>query len=157
MAKEIERKYLVLDKKYKLRAIQAIEISQGYLNRDPLRTVRIRLKGDEAYITVKGCNVGCVRDEWEYSIDPSDAKEMLSRVCDGIVISKTRYIIPFNGLIWEVDEFHNSLDGLTVAEVELPNADYYIGELPEFIGREVTGDVRYYNSSLVDGVKPPCV
>ncbi len=155
MAKEIERKYLVIDQKYKNMATKAIDIRQGYLSRDPLRTVRIRIKGDQAYITVKGPNRGISRDEWEYPINPDDAREMLDRLCDGVVLSKTRYIVPFGGDIWEVDEFHGFLDGLVVAEVELQNENYIPATLPGFVGREVSDDARYYNSSLAQGVIPP--
>lgn len=155
MAKEIERKYLVLTQKYKNEAIRAIEIAQGYISRDPLRTVRVRIKGEKGYLTIKGLTRGCERDEWEFEIPVDDAREMLERVCEGMILSKTRYIVPFGELVWEVDEFHGKLEGLTVAEVELPSADYNITALPDFAGREVTGDERYYNSSLSAGVIPP--
>jgi len=153
MAKEIERKYLVLNEKYKKISTSAIEIAQGYLNRDPERTVRVRVRGDQGYITIKGFTDGCTRDEWEYLIDVNDAREMLAKLCEGTVISKTRYIVPYDGLTLEIDEFHGSLAGLTMAEIELPASDYSIGNLPDFIGREVTGDPRYYNSSLAAGIK----
>lgn len=154
MAKEIERKYLVLDQGYKNEATEAIEIAQGYLCRDPKRTVRVRIKGRCAYLTVKGVTKGCVRDEWEYEINVDDAREML-RLCDGAILSKTRHFVPKDGLVWEVDEFHGTLEGLRVAEVELPSADYQMPALPDFAGREVTGDERYYNSCLAAGVIPP--
>lgn len=157
MAKEIERKYLVVDQKYKDVAVKAIVIEQGYLNRDPLRTVRVRIKGNEGFITVKGPNDGISRDEWEYEINVNDAREILSRLCDGVRLSKTRYIVPYGGLVWEVDEFHGFLDGLVIAEVELPYTDTVVAELPDFIGREVSDDIRYYNSSLAQGVIPPFV
>lgn len=157
MAKEIERKYLVLSQKYKNVATDAIPIAQGYISTSPERTVRVRLKGDRGFITVKGLTSGCERNEWEYEIPVADAREMLCLVCDEAVLSKTRYIVPYcDGLVWEVDEFHGRLEGLVIAEVELPTADCSLPQLPEFIGREVTGDERYYNSSLADGVMPPC-
>lgn len=148
MAKEIERKYLVVNQKYKNVAICAIDILQGYISRDPERTVRVRIKGDKAYITVKGITRGCERDEWEYEIDVDDARQMLERVAVKPILSKTRYIVRHGAYTWEVDEFHERLDGLVVAEVELPHADAEVGPLPDFVGEEVTGDERYYNSNL---------
>lgn len=155
MAKEIERKYLVIDQKYRYVASEAIDIKQGYLNRDPLRTIRVRTRGNNGFITVKGPNIGISRDEWEFPIDLNDAGEMLDKLCDGTVLSKTRYIVPFGDNIWEIDEFHGDLEGLVVAEVELSDETCIISELPDFIGREVSDDVRYYNSSLAGGVIPP--
>ena len=148
MAKEIERKYLVVNQKYKNVAVCATDILQGYISRDPERTVRVRIKGDKAYITVKGVTRGCVRDEWEYEINVDDARQMLDRVAVPPVLNKTRYIIKHGKHTWEVDEFHGRLDGLVLAEVELPDADTDIGPLPDFVGDEVTGDERYYNSNL---------
>ncbi len=131
MAKEIERKYLVIDQKYRYVASKAIDIRQGYLNRDPLRTIRVRTRGNKGFITVKGPNSGISRDEWEFPIDINDACEMLDKLCDGSVLSKTRYIVPFGNDVWEVDEFHGDLEGLVVAEVELSDETYIISELPE--------------------------
>ena len=148
MAKEIERKYLVVNQKYKNVAVCATNILQGYISRDAERTVRVRIKGDRAYITVKGITKGCVRDEWEYEIDVDDARQMLDRVAVPPILSKTRYIVEHGKLTWEVDEFHGRLDGLVLAEVELPDADTNIGSLPDFVRDEVTGDERYYNSNL---------
>ena len=148
MAKEIERKYLVVNQKYKNVAVCVIDILQGYISRDPERTVRVRIKGDKAYITVKGITCGCERDEWEYEIDVDDARQMLERVAVKPILSKTRYIVRHGAYTWEVDEFHERLDGLVIAEVELPHADAEVGPLPDFVGEEVTGDERYYNSNL---------
>lgn len=146
MSKEIERKFLVTDNSYKGIATEKIEITQGYLNRDPDRTVRVRLWNGEAFLTVKTRNQGIVRNEWEYRIPADDAREML-KACEGI-LEKTRYIVPAeNGLKWEVDEFHGRHEGLTVAEIELPSEDYEVG-FPPFIGKEVSDDPRYYNSNL---------
>ncbi|MCM1449499.1 MAG: CYTH domain-containing protein [Clostridiales bacterium] len=149
MAKEIERKFLVVDKSYRELATDTVEIKQGYISRDPQRTVRVRIKGSNAYITVKGITEGCTRDEWEFPIDIDDARQMLQRVCQGRIIDKTRYIVPVGQLVWEIDEFHRELSPLVVAEVELPSPDYVIDDyMPCFVGREVTGDKRYYNSML---------
>ena len=147
MAKEIERKYLVTDSSYRQAATEKRNIIQAYLNRDPKATVRIRVTDNLAYITVKGKNEGAVRDEWEYSIPVNDALAMIERCAIGRIIKKTRYIVPFEGHIWEVDEFGGELEGLTVAEIELSAPDTQFS-LPAFVGEEVTGNPRYYNSSL---------
>lgn len=156
MAKEIELKFLVTSRDYQLEAVSRREITQGYISRNPSGTVRVRITGDNAFLTVKGANTGIVRDEWEYSIPVKDAREMLTTVCDSNVISKERFIVDHDGLRWEIDEFHGRLEGLTVAEVELPGVDAMPATLPSWIGRNVTGDIRYYNSNLTaDNPIPP--
>lgn len=148
MAKEIERKFLVRDESYKTLATERRELVQAYLSADPKATVRVRIADGRGYLTVKGRNSGAVRDEWEYEIPARDAEEMIERCSSGTVITKTRHIIPAGkGLKWDVDEFHGAHEGLVVAEIELPDKETTF-PLPEFIGREVTGDARYYNSSL---------
>lgn len=148
MSKEIERKFLVRSSEYRDLAIQKKEMMQGYLSLDPDATVRVRIVDEEAFITVKSRNKGAVRNEWEYSIPVDEGTEMLKTCCKSRLIEKTRYIVEAgDGLKWEIDEFHGSLDGLVVAEIELPEEDYPV-ILPEFVGKEVTGDPRYYNSSL---------
>ncbi len=148
MSKEIERKYLVRGSSYRHQAIQKKDMMQGYLSLDPDATVRIRIVGDKAFITVKSRNIGAVRNEWEYPVPVEEAKEMLRSCCKSRLIEKTRYIVeaPHN-LKWEIDEFHGSLDGLVIAEIELPDEDFEVA-LPDFIGEDVTGNPRYYNSSL---------
>ncbi len=146
MAKEIERKFLVINDMYRVEAVEVKEIAQGYLNRSPERTVRVRVSGENAWLTVKTRNVGAVRNEWEYAVPIADAREMLA-ACEGIV-EKTRFIVPAHGgMYWEVDEFHGRHEGLRIAEIELPAEDTPF-ELPAFAGKEVTGDERYYNSNL---------
>ncbi len=145
MAKEIERKYLVIDDSYKAMASSKRVIVQGYLCNDPERVVRVRIADNDAFITIKSKSHGATRDEWEYPIPADDARQML-RLCSGI-ISKTRYIVPNTGLIWEVDAFHGRNQGLVVAELELPSEDATF-DLPRFVGREVTGQPQYYNSNL---------
>ena len=147
MAKEIERKFLVTDTSYIGRAESAVRIRQTYLSTNPDATVRLRIAGDKAWITVKGRNAGAVRDEWEYPIPVSDAEEMAERLAGGFAIDKTRYVVDHEGWKWEIDCFHGHHEGLTVAEIEMPSADSN-PPLPDFIGREVTGDSRYYNSTL---------
>lgn len=148
MAIEIERKFLVKDNSYLDLSTQKIEIAQGYLSIDPDRTVRIRVAGNEAFLTVKTRNSGAMRHEWEFKINPSEAWEILNEAAEA-VLEKTRYLIPDgNGLIWEVDCFHGRLEGLVIAEIELPERDANV-ILPSFVGEEVTGNPRYYNSNLV--------
>lgn len=146
MAKEIERTFLVDNDSFREMATKTIDIKQGYLNRDPERTVRVRIANDRGFLTVKGKNTGCERLEFEYEVPLEDAEQMLF-LCSGRVIDKTRYIIPFEGFVWEVDEYHKDLSGLIVTEVELERPDE-VFDLPPFVGREVTGDPKYYNSQL---------
>ena len=146
MGKEIERKYLVKDDSYLHMASGNVEIVQGYLSADADATVRVRLWGDKGRLTVKSRNRGAVRGEWEYSVPESDAREMLG-LCGSRVLEKTRYQVPFCGRIWEVDVFHGRHTGLVLAEVEL-DSETQAYELPPFVGTEVTGDPRYYNSNL---------
>lgn len=143
MAKEIERKFLVTGTEYRAEASARYRIIQAYLSRRPESTVRVRIMDRAAFLTVKGKNKGAVRDEWEYPIPLADAEAMISRCADGTVIDKTRYIAGR----WEIDEFHGTLEGLTLAEIELTDADEPI-DIPPYIGIEVTGDPRYYNSML---------
>ena len=147
MAKEIERKFLVIDKSYREMSVTGRSIVQAYLNRDPKATVRVRITDDKAFLTIKGKNDGATRDEWEYPIPVSDARDMIARCASGRIIEKKRFVVPFEGYDWEIDEFGGELEGLTVAEIELPAEDNEFS-LPPFVGDEVTGDPRYYNSSL---------
>ena len=143
---EIERKYLVAGSSFKEMAREKTEISQGYLNRDPERTGRVRIRGEKGFLTVKGITEGCCRKEFEYGIPHADALELLG-LCEEGILRKTRYIVDYEGWKWEIDEYHGRLEGLTVAEIELPSADATY-PLPPFIGIEVTGDPSYYNSAL---------
>ena len=146
---EIERKFLVKDDSYKQMAIRHYEIRQGYLSREHGRTIRIRIRDNEAFITIKGPsdNNGLSRFEWEKAIDVEDAKALLQLALPG-EIEKTRWIVPADdNLVWEVDEFHGRLNGMIIAEIELENEEQRFSK-PAFIGDEVTGDTRYYNSNL---------
>lgn len=144
MSVEIERKFLIKGDIWKQG--QPVRICQGYLNRDKERTVRVRLAGEKATLTVKGPNRGATRNEYEYPIPVADAVELL-KMCDGPVLEKNRYIVVCDGLKWEVDEFISENIGLVVAEVELPSEDQPF-HCPEWIDREVTDDPKYYNSNL---------
>lgn len=149
MAKEIERKFLVNGHDYRRLADNATRIRQAYLSTAVDATVRVRIAGNRAMLTVKGRNHGAVRDEWEYTIPVADAEQMLERCAQTPVIDKTRYRLG----PWEIDEFHGRHEGLVMAEIELPAPDAPLPPLPAgtppgMIGREVTGDPAYYNSTL---------
>lgn len=147
MRQEIERKFLVCGD-YKSEATKATRITQGYLSSVPERTVRVRIKGDKGYITIKGIGSlsGASRFEWEKEIPADEARELLG-LCEPGVIDKTRYIVPEGKHTFEVDEFHGDNDGLVVAEVELGSEDESF-ERPSWLSTEVTGDKRYYNSFI---------
>lgn len=148
MAKEIERKFLVTGDAWRTLA-KGTHYRQGYLNSIKERTVRIRTIDDKAYLTVKGPTVGVTRMEFEYEIPYSDCVEMLKHLAEQPIIEKARYKVPYNGLVWEIDEFFGVNEGLIVAEVELQSEDQ-VFEKPQWIGQEVSGDPRYFNSNLVN-------
>lgn len=148
MALEIERKFLVTDDSYKAMAFHSDRIAQGYLCREGGNSARVRVRGDKGYITIKGPSMdgGLSRFEWEKEIPESEAWELI-KLCHGGIIDKTRYLVKCGCHTFEVDEFHGDNEGLTIAEVELESTDEAF-ERPAFLGKEVTGDRRYYNSSL---------
>lgn len=145
---EIERKFLVRDSSYKQLAHSSSHIRQGYICSGHGRTVRVRLRDDEGYLTIKGPSLdgGLSRYEFEKAISREEA-EQLMRLCEPGIIDKTRYLVSSGQHTFEVDEFHGDNDGLVMAEVELkaPDEPY---QKPPFIAEEVTGDRRYYNSHL---------
>lgn len=145
---EIERKFLVKNIDF-LSNLKGFKIVQGYLSSDPERNVRIRIKGNQAFLTIKGIsnNSGISRFEWEKEIEIEEAEELL-KLCLPGVIDKTRYEIPLGNHIFEVDVFEGENKGLIIAEIEL-DAENESFEKPDWLGQEVTGDVRYYNSYLV--------
>lgn len=144
MAIEIERKFLVIGDAW--RDAPPVFYSQGYLNRDKARTVRVRIAGEEAFLTIKGTSVGARRAEFEYPIPLWDARELLA-LCEQPLIEKNRRKILHEGFIWEVDEFLGENLGLVVAEIELPAEDAAFTK-PDWVGAEVTDDARYFNSNL---------
>jgi len=148
MAQEIERKFLVTGD-FKSSAFKATRITQGYLSSVPERTVRVRVKGDKGFITVKGIgsDSGASRFEWEKEIPVNEVQELL-KLCEPGVIDKTRYLVKSGEHTFEVDEFYGDNEGLTVAEVELASEEEAF-EKPAWAGEEVTGDVKYYNSMLM--------
>jgi adenylate cyclase len=145
MAAEIERKFLVAEDSWR-DGSAGVRIAQGYLSQDPDRTVRVRLAGDNAWLTIKGRTEGITRAEFEYAIPADDARTLLE-MCLPSVIDKTRHEISYAGHLWEIDVFHGDNEGLVVAEVEL--ADESISpDLPPWAGAEVSSDARYFNSCL---------
>jgi adenylate cyclase len=147
MAKEIERKFLVKGDAWRSLA-KGTMYRQGYLNSAKERTVRIRTVGDRAFLTVKGITVGATRSEYEYEISFDDCNAMLDTLAEKPLIEKKRYTIPAGGVIWEIDEFFGDNAGLIVAEVELQSEDQHFDK-PAWVGADVTGDPRYFNSNLI--------
>jgi adenylate cyclase len=144
MAIEIERKFLVAGSAWRQAA--GARLSQGYLNRDKERTVRVRLAGAQAFLTIKGLTRGASRSEFEYEIPAVDGEQLL-KMCEGPVIEKIRRVIVHDGSTWEVDEFLGDNAGLVVAEIELQSEDQAFSR-PEWLGEEVTHESRYFNSNL---------
>ncbi|MDO9261234.1 MAG: CYTH domain-containing protein [Flavobacteriaceae bacterium] len=149
MAQEIERKFLVKNEDFKKEAMIKTRIIQGYLSLVPERTVRVRVKGDKGFITIKGIGnaSGASRYEWEKEIPVAEVEELL-KICEPGVIDKTRFQVKAGKHIFEIDEFYGDNQGLVVAEVELAaeNEDFI---KPTWLGEEVTGDHKYYNSMLM--------
>lgn len=143
---EIERKFLLKNDLWREGAA-GLFYRQGYLCTDPERTVRVRVGGDRAVLAIKGAGDGIARAEYEYPIPPDEAGELLDRLCLHPLVEKYRYRVPFAGLTWEIDEFTGANAGLVLAEVELEHVAQPV-PLPPWIGREVTGDHRYYNAWL---------
>jgi CYTH domain-containing protein len=153
MATEIERKFLVKGDEWRKRSQWKPSLAagsvyrQGYLSTKKGCSVRVRLVGNQGYLTIKGLSQGISRAEYEYPIPAEDAQEMLDKLCDRPLIEKTRYKLELAGLTWEIDEFAGENQGLIVAEVELTDENQTI-ELPDWIDKEVSDDSRYYNVNL---------
>lgn len=148
MGIEIERKFLI--KKEKWEAVKPSNgelIIQGYLQKDPNKTVRIRVKDNSGFITIKGKTKGVSRSEYEYEIPVEEAKYMIQEFC-GQYIEKTRYLFEYEGFTWEVDEFVSPKKGLILAEIELESEGQHF-PLPDFIDKEVSDDTQYYNSNMI--------
>jgi len=145
---EIERKFLITSDAFKEESFRNMGIVQGFLNTHPERTVRVRIKGDKAFLTVKGKSneLGTIRSEWETEILVEDAEHLL-KLCEEGVIEKRRYEVKLGNHIFEIDEFFGNNQGLTLAEIELTSEDE-IFEKPAWLGNEVTGELKYYNSLL---------
>ncbi|HPI38246.1 MAG TPA: CYTH domain-containing protein [Ignavibacteriaceae bacterium] len=147
MGKEIERKFLVKSEEWKSLA-KGTYYRQGYLSTVKERVVRVRTIDDKGFLTIKGKVEGISRSEFEYEIPVDDANLMLDSLCEKPIIEKYRAKIEYKGAIWEVDEFHGENEGLVVAEVELKDENQVV-EIPSWIGEEVSGDPRYFNSNLI--------
>lgn len=145
---EIERKFLVLSDDFRTTAATTNRIVQGYLNSNPERTVRVRIKGAKGFLTIKGKGneSGTTRLEWEKEIALADAEQLLS-LCEKGIIDKIRYEVPFGKHVYEIDVFSGDNDGLIVAEIELSSEDETF-EKPIWLGKEVTGEEKYYNAYL---------
>lgn len=146
MATEIEHKYLVKNDTFKEMETKSFHIFQGYICREPERTVRVRVRDNMGFLTIKGKNIGASRLEFEYEVPLEDAKEMLT-LCVPPILEKIRHIVPFEGHTWEVDEFLGHKSGLITAEIEITSeSERY--SVPPFIGADITGNPSYYNSNL---------
>lgn len=145
MATEIERKFLVRGDAW--RTANGVLLVQGYLNRDKARTVRVRIAGDQAFLTIKGLTQGATRAEFEYPIPVADAHQLLA-LSDGPVLAKVRHTFVHGGHTWEVDVFQGANEGLVVAEIELTREDEPFAR-PDWLGNEVTHDSRFYNANLI--------
>ena len=145
---EIERKFAVKSTNFLANAKESYKITQGYLNTDKNRTVRVRTNGNKGFITVKGIGSadGLSRFEWEKEIEIKDAEALLL-LCEDFVVDKTRYLIPFDTIVFEVDVFEGANKGLVIAEVELETVDQQF-EKPDWLGEELTGNERFYNAYL---------
>lgn len=147
MGVEIERKFLVDGDAWRTLGTATL-LRQGYLSADPARTVRVRIDGERAFLTIKGKSVGASRGEWEYPIPVAEAAELLDGLCQQPLVEKVRRRIAVGPHTWEVDEFLGANAGLVVAEIELASEDETF-EKPDWVGREVTGEARYFNSNLI--------
>ena len=144
--KEIERKFLVNDLTI-IENCTYVEIKQAYLFNEKEKSLRIRIKNDRAFLTIKGNNSGFTRDEFEYEIPKSDAEEMIG-IFQLKVLEKRRYYFVYESFTWEIDVFKGGLEGLCIAEIELPSEDVQF-EMPNWIGEEVTFDSNYLNAELI--------
>ncbi|KAB7528522.1 CYTH domain-containing protein [Flagellimonas olearia] len=145
---EIERKFLVTSDAYQQEAASSIRIAQGFLSTDPQRTVRVRIMGNQGFLTVKGASnaSGTSRFEWETEISAAEATNLID-LCKDVILEKVRFMVPLGDHVFEVDEFLGENKGLVVAEVELQHEDEFF-ERPSWLGEEVTGQKKYYNSQL---------
>ena len=147
MGLEIERKFLLNDDSWKQSCDEGINIKQGYLSSVPERTVRVRSKGEKGIITIKGKTEGVSRLEFEYEIPLSEASELM-KLCEKPIIEKTRYNLCQGKLTWEIDVFEGDNLGLIIAEIELQEEQQAF-DIPEWVGKEVSDDIHYYNSNLI--------
>ena len=147
MGQEIERKFLVANNQWQERVSRSLDMAQGYLGGAGKASVRVRVAGDRAWLTIKSANPGMTRLEYEYPVPVAEGREMLERLTRQAIVTKTRYWVGDGQNTWELDVFHGDNDGLVTAELELEREDQEF-DTPSWIGAEVTHDARYYNSNL---------
>ena len=147
MALEIEHKFLLKNNDWKKDINKSIKYKQGYLISDSKRSVRIRTSDNKAWLNIKSATIGSQRHEFEYEIPFTQGEEILNTLCEKPLIEKTRYLVPYNLHIWEIDVFTGDNEGLIVAEIELTQVGEHFSK-PEWIDKEVTDDLRYYNNQL---------
>ena len=148
MATEIERKFLVKNNDWRDSVIKSIRFRQGYLSGTVNSSVRVRIEGEQAYLNIKSATLGIRRHEYEYAIPLQDATEMLNELCNKPLVEKRRSYVIHDGHTWEIDEFEGENEGLIVAEIELTHEDEEYSH-PDWLGEEVSDDIRYYNVNLV--------
>ena len=150
MPTEIEHKFLLKDDSWRdANIIKSVRYRQGYMGSNEASSIRVRISDHDAYLNIKGATIGVKRLEYEYPIPEQDAQELLDQLCSKPLIEKTRFYVEYEGHTWEIDVFEGDNEGLVVAEIEISEEGQEI-PLPEWIGKEVSDDPRYYNSCLVN-------
>ena len=147
MAIEIEHKFLLANNRWRSKVIRSTRYKQGYLASNSSVSIRIRISDTEAWINIKQAVIGNQRDEYEYTIPLSEAEEIINNLCQKPLIDKTRHLVPYQQHTWEIDEFYGDNHGLIVAEIEL-SANDEVFEKPDWLGKEVTLEHKYYNNQL---------
>ncbi|MCX7085622.1 MAG: CYTH domain-containing protein [Methylococcales bacterium] len=147
MAIEIEHKFLLKDESWREKVKKAIIFKQGYLSSIPTTSIRVRISDEQAWLNIKSATIGNKRMEFEYEIPLTDANQIIELLCKKPIIEKTRHYVEHENKTWEIDEFHGENQGLIVAEIEL-DSETQPFTIPEWIGQEVTQDIRYYNNNL---------
>lgn len=147
MAIEVEHKFLIKNDNWRQQISHSARYSQGYLSSQPTSSIRVRICDTKAWLNIKSATIGTHRLEYEYEIPLTDADEILHELCVKPFIEKTRHFVLYEGYTWEIDEFQGDNEGLIVAEIELSEIGQSFPK-PEWLGREVTHDLRYYNNNL---------
>jgi adenylate cyclase len=147
MSLEIEHKFLLANDSWRTEISRSVHLKQGYLSSSPLSSVRVRISDDQAWINIKSATIGSFRQEFEYAIPQQDANAILDELCNKPLIEKIRHYVHREPFVWEIDEFLGENSGLIVAEIELTQIGEYFAK-PDWLGMEVTEDIRYYNNNL---------
>lgn len=147
MALEIEHKFLVNNEEWKEQVRDSVDYQQGYLSSDKKRSIRVRISDNKAWLNIKSATIGTSRQEYEYEIPLEEGQEIIESLCEKPIIEKTRYFVPYQQHLWEVDVFNGDNEGLIVAEVELSEVGEGFAK-PSWLGKEVTEELKYYNNSL---------